>query len=89
MFSLTSTAFRSGESIPSKYTCDGERATNPPLEIHGIPNGTQSLVLLMEDPDVPEEVKPEGDVRSLGALQHTRFHTASQEKKCSRRWKGT
>jgi len=55
MFSLTSPAFAQGESIPSKYTCDGDRMTNPPLTIYGIPTGTQSMVLLMEDPDVPKE----------------------------------
>jgi len=60
MFSLTSPAFESGESIPSKYTCDGERTLNPQLEIHEIPGGTQSMVLLMEDPDVPKEVGPDG-----------------------------
>lgn len=59
MFSITSAAFENGESIPSRFTCDGQRTKNPPLEIQGIPNGTQSLVLLMEDPDVPKEVKPE------------------------------
>jgi len=60
MFSLTSPAFESGGPIPRKYTCDGERTTNPPLAIHDIPNGTQSLVLIMEDPDVPRAVKPDG-----------------------------
>jgi Raf kinase inhibitor-like YbhB/YbcL family protein len=60
MFSLTSSAFIDGESIPIKYTCDGERGVNPPLTFHDIPNGTQSLVLIMEDPDISREVKPDG-----------------------------
>ncbi|OGG60632.1 kinase inhibitor [Candidatus Kaiserbacteria bacterium RIFCSPHIGHO2_01_FULL_56_24] len=60
MFSLTSPAFANGESIPAKYTCDGERTLNPPLTFHDIPNGTQSLVLIMEDPDVPRALKPDG-----------------------------
>ena len=60
MFSLSSTAFKNGEAIPAKYTCDGSWNMNPPLEIHEIPGGTQSLVLILEDRDVSKEVKPEG-----------------------------
>lgn len=59
MLSFTSPAFENGASIPSKYTCDGERELNPPLVIRGIPGGTQSLVLLMEDPDIPKKTKPD------------------------------
>ena len=59
MLSLTSTAFKHGDSIPLKYTCDGEQTVNPPLTIRGIPGGTQSLVLLMEDPDIPKKTKPD------------------------------
>ncbi len=56
-FTLTSPAFRDGERIPSTYTCDGSRELSPPLEIAGVPEGTKSLVLLMDDPDIPQEVK--------------------------------
>src|SRR3989339_469153 len=49
---LTSPAFTYGESIPSRYTCDGEDMS-PPLKISGVPEGTQSLVLICDDPDVP------------------------------------
>jgi len=59
MFSLTSPAFENGGSIPSKYTCDGERNLNPPLSIMGVPSGTQSLTLIMEDPDIPKKVNPD------------------------------
>jgi len=47
---LKSSAFKDGEKIPLKYTCDGENV-NPFLEIRNIPPGTQSLVLVMDDPD--------------------------------------
>ncbi|WP_276496281.1 YbhB/YbcL family Raf kinase inhibitor-like protein [Pontibacter litorisediminis] len=49
---LSSPAFSAGETIPEKYTCDGEDI-NPPLEIGDFPAGTQSLVLLVDDPDAP------------------------------------
>ncbi|MEZ4104176.1 MAG: YbhB/YbcL family Raf kinase inhibitor-like protein [Candidatus Paceibacterota bacterium] len=53
---LTSPAFVDGQNIPSKYTCDGENI-NPELHISGIPEGTVSLVLVMDDPDIPDSVK--------------------------------
>ncbi len=61
--SLTSSAFADGASIPSKYTCDGGPPTggfNPPLSIKDVPASTCSLVLIMDDPDVPKQVKPDG-----------------------------
>jgi Raf kinase inhibitor-like YbhB/YbcL family protein len=50
--SLTSTAFAAGESIPVNYTCDGENVS-PPLEWGQPPEGTQSLALIVDDPDAP------------------------------------
>lgn len=50
---LSSSAFENGGTIPQKYGRDFENV-NPPLFIENVPNGTRSLVLLMEDPDVPE-----------------------------------
>jgi Raf kinase inhibitor-like YbhB/YbcL family protein len=47
---VKSSAFRSGESIPSKYTCDGKNV-NPPLKIENIPNEAVSLAIIMDDPD--------------------------------------
>lgn len=49
---LTSPAFKHGEAIPRKYTCDGEDVS-PPLAISGVPQGAKTLVLIMEDPDAP------------------------------------
>ena len=58
-FSLTSPAFNNGEVIPSKYTCDGEDVS-PELRIAGGPDGTKSLALLMDDPDVPRVLREDG-----------------------------
>jgi Raf kinase inhibitor-like YbhB/YbcL family protein len=49
---LTSPAFDDGVNIPRKYTCDGEDV-NPPLRIEGVPAGTKSIVLIVDDPDAP------------------------------------
>ncbi|MFH1376629.1 MAG: YbhB/YbcL family Raf kinase inhibitor-like protein [Candidatus Woesearchaeota archaeon] len=53
---LTSTAFKDNEDIPSKYTCDGENI-NPELKIENVPKNAESLVLIMDDPDIPDFVK--------------------------------
>jgi len=49
---LTSPAFLSNQKIPAKYTCDGENI-NPPLTISEVPDGVQSFVLIITDPDSP------------------------------------
>jgi len=49
---ITSPIFAHNSLIPAKYTCDGENV-NPPLNINGIPEGTRSLVLIVDDPDAP------------------------------------
>jgi Raf kinase inhibitor-like YbhB/YbcL family protein len=49
---VISTVFRSGTQIPQQYTCRGQNV-NPPLNILNVPAGTQSLTLIMHDPDAP------------------------------------
>jgi Raf kinase inhibitor-like YbhB/YbcL family protein len=49
---LFSTAFSEGEEIPIRYTCDDQNIS-PPLEWADVPIGTQSFVLIMDDPDAP------------------------------------
>jgi Raf kinase inhibitor-like YbhB/YbcL family protein len=49
---ITSPAFAPGEAIPAKFTCDGDDIS-PPLQWDKPPRGTQSLVLIMDDPDAP------------------------------------
>lgn len=53
---LTSLAFKHNGPIPTKYTCDGGN-TSPPLLIENIPKEAESLVLIMDDPDIPDFVK--------------------------------
>ncbi len=38
--------------IPKKYTCDGDDVS-PELVFSDIPDGTESLALVMDDPDAP------------------------------------
>ena len=49
---MNSTAFKEGEMIPKRYTCDGEDIS-PPLSWDSVPEGTKSLALICEDPDAP------------------------------------
>ena len=49
---LTSTAFAQGGDIPVRYTCEGADAS-PPLAWSGVPAGTTSLALIVDDPDAP------------------------------------
>jgi len=50
--SLSSIAFQDGERIPVKYTCEGQDIS-PPLMWSEPPQGTQSLALIVDDPDAP------------------------------------
>src|SRR5262245_4172092 len=54
---LNSPAFVDGAPIPTKYTCEGEDIS-PPLAWSGTPNGTKSLVLIVDDPDAPDPKAP-------------------------------
>lgn len=49
---VKSSAFTDGEMIPKKYTCDGDNIS-PPLSWSGLPEGTESLALVLNDPDAP------------------------------------
>jgi Raf kinase inhibitor-like YbhB/YbcL family protein len=49
---VKSPAFENNKPIPVKYTCDGDNV-NPPLTIEDVPEGTKSLVLIVDDPDAP------------------------------------
>jgi Raf kinase inhibitor-like YbhB/YbcL family protein len=49
---LTSPGLPPGAEIPKQYTCDGSDIS-PPLAWSGIPPGTASFVIVVEDPDAP------------------------------------
>lgn len=54
---LTSAAFEHGQPIPRRYTCEGDDIS-PPLEWAGVPAGTKSLALIVDDPDAPDPAAP-------------------------------
>jgi len=50
---LSSPAFADGQPIPRTYTCKGDDVS-PPLSWSGVPDGTASLTLIVDDPDAPQ-----------------------------------
>ncbi|RME19279.1 MAG: YbhB/YbcL family Raf kinase inhibitor-like protein [Deltaproteobacteria bacterium] len=54
---LSSPAFKNKGNIPPKHTCQGENVS-PPLEWRNLPEGTKSLVLIVDDPDAPDPKAP-------------------------------
>ncbi len=52
---IKSSSFKDGETIPTKYTCDGEDV-NPLLEIRHVPDEAKSLALIVDDPDATRGV---------------------------------
>jgi Raf kinase inhibitor-like YbhB/YbcL family protein len=51
-FTLTTSAFDDGQEIPSRHSCEGDDLS-PPLSWSGVPQGTRSLALIVDDPDAP------------------------------------
>lgn len=54
---ISSPAFANNQQIPAIYTCDGLNIS-PPLQWTGIPVGTKSLTLIIDDPDAPDPAAP-------------------------------
>ncbi|CAD7775828.1 Phosphatidylethanolamine-binding protein [Candidatus Methanoperedenaceae archaeon GB50] len=50
--SVSSDAFEDDGMIPAEYTCDGENVS-PQISWTGIPAGSKSIVLIVDDPDAP------------------------------------
>ncbi len=54
---LVSPAFTDHGEIPRRYTCEGEDVS-PPLSWSGVPDGTKSFALIVDDPDAPDPKAP-------------------------------
>lgn len=50
--SVSSTAFDDGDSIPTRYSCEGDNVS-PPLAWRKVPDGTAELAIVVADPDAP------------------------------------
>ena len=55
--SLMSPVFTHQGAIPKNYTCQG-KDISPALRWDDVPNGTQSLALVIDDPDAPDPAAP-------------------------------
>ena len=60
MLTLMTEEFGEGEPIPARFTCDGENIS-PLLLIGDVPDGARSLAIVMHDPDVPKQLRPDGN----------------------------
>lgn len=56
-FTLTSPAFAHDGPMPARLTCDGQDRS-PELHWLGLPTGTRSLALIVDDPDAPDPAAP-------------------------------
>ena len=75
--SITSDAFAHEGSIPPRHTEDGAKVS-PPLRFAGLPAGTQSLVLIVEDADSPTPAPLcHALVWNIPAEDNTGFHEAA------------
>jgi Raf kinase inhibitor-like YbhB/YbcL family protein len=54
---IHSEAFEHQGRIPRHCTCEGDDVS-PPLAWSGVPEGAQSLVLIVDDPDAPDPANP-------------------------------
>jgi Raf kinase inhibitor-like YbhB/YbcL family protein len=74
---LASPAFANGARLPERFTADGA-GISPPLFWTGVPEGTERLALIVEDPDAPApqplvhalvwDLPPQGDLKE-GAIR--------------------
>jgi Raf kinase inhibitor-like YbhB/YbcL family protein len=69
-FAILSPAFGNGQPIPAVYSCDGQNIS-PELAWRDAPSGTQSFILVLEDPDAPGGVFRHWGVYNIPANQMT------------------
>ncbi|MFZ2187108.1 MAG: YbhB/YbcL family Raf kinase inhibitor-like protein [Candidatus Moraniibacteriota bacterium] len=56
---ITSPAFAANGILPTAFTCDGA-GVNPPLTFADVPQAARSLALIVDDPDVPKQLRSDG-----------------------------
>jgi len=49
---IQSSAFKDGDRLPKRYSCDGDDMS-PPLAWSGAPENTRSFAIFCDDPDAP------------------------------------
>jgi len=54
---ITSQSFAHDCMMPARHTCDGANIS-PQLAWTGMPSGTKSLALIVDDPDAPDPASP-------------------------------
>ncbi len=52
VITVRSHAFRDGQPIPARFSCDGD-GQSPPLAWDGVPGDAEALALVVDDPDAP------------------------------------
>ena len=57
MLTLRSPAFEAGAAMPRRHTCEGDDLS-PPLAWSDAPAGTETFVLIVDDPDAPDPAAP-------------------------------
>ncbi len=57
IMTIQSSSFQHNEEIPVRHTCDGKNIS-PELSWAGVPAGTKSLILIVDDPDAPNPAAP-------------------------------
>ncbi|MGD8428574.1 MAG: YbhB/YbcL family Raf kinase inhibitor-like protein [Balneolaceae bacterium] len=76
---ILSSAFKNGETIPVKYSCDGENVS-PPLEWSEVPDGTKSFALIVDDPDAPAKTWVHWVLYNIPANQRKQDENISDDK---------
>lgn len=56
--SLSSPSFTPNSPMPARHTCEGQDVS-PALQWSGLPAGTRSLALIVDDPDAPDPAAPQ------------------------------